>query len=218
MNSPVPSPGKYSSGLTAQCELVKVLSVNFTEDRVLYALKVLIAKVLKKVLNLRSRLCTLIVEVSVDKNKHRTPTWISPSDAPFRLRSFEKSISPFTLQPSALSHLETFRSVHVDPDILCEVPPPYRDHDASCAVHLVSLFSEYGYRALEVLLRTSIPAQCLVTLIVNATVPNKLFQSSRLSHLEALHIVALVQQYKHRNPARVPAARCSLASGLRRSW
>lgn len=31
--------------------------------------------------------------------------------------------SPFTLQPSALPHLETFRSVHVDPDTLREVPP-----------------------------------------------------------------------------------------------
>ena len=34
--------------------------------------------------------------------------------------------SPFTLQPSALPHLETFRSVHVDPDTLCEVNPSPR--------------------------------------------------------------------------------------------
>lgn len=35
---------------------------------------------------------------------------------------------PFTLQSSALPHLENFRSVHVDPDTLCEVNarPTYR--------------------------------------------------------------------------------------------
>jgi hypothetical protein len=147
----------------ARCELVKALKVNFTENRVLFALEVLIAKVLC----LLPRLRTLIVEVSVHENKYRALAWIFPRDAPFRLRSFETSIrcaslfflsvralngvnrldpdlaaflesqpeirdlslrgmpvctsSPFTLQPSALPHLETFRSVHVDPDTLCEV-------------------------------------------------------------------------------------------------
>lgn len=157
----------------ARRELVKSLRVNFTENRVLFALEVLIAKVLC----LLPRLHTLIVEVSVHESKHRSLAWIFPRDAPFRLRSFETSIrcvllhffffsqysalkrwsinrldpdlaaflesqpeirdlslrgmpvctsSPlaFTLQPSALPHLETFRSVHVDPDTLREVLRP----------------------------------------------------------------------------------------------
>jgi hypothetical protein len=72
----------------ARLSLVKALKVNFTENRVLFALEVLIAKVLC----LLPRLRTLIVEVSVHENKHRALAWIFPRDAPFRLRSFETSI------------------------------------------------------------------------------------------------------------------------------
>ena len=72
----------------ARRELVKALRVNFTENRVLFALEVLIAKVLC----LLPRLHTLIVEVSVRESKHRALAWIFPRDAPFRLRSFETSI------------------------------------------------------------------------------------------------------------------------------
>ncbi|KAF8258501.1 hypothetical protein EI94DRAFT_1754513 [Lactarius quietus] len=186
----------------ARREFVKALKVNFTENRVLFALEVLIAKVL----GLLPRLRTLIVDVSVHENKHRALAWIFPRDAPFRLRSFETSIrldpdlaaflesqpeirdlslrgmpvcssSPFTLQPSALPHLETFRSVHVGPDTLREV----------IATRPVQ----------EVLARTSIPVRRLTILIVDASAPNELFPqlAARLPHLEALHIVALVQQY-----------------------
>ncbi|KAN0135128.1 hypothetical protein V8E53_007019 [Lactarius tabidus] len=201
----------------ARLSLVKALKVNFTENRVLFALEVLIAKVLC----LLPRLRTLIVEVSVHENKHRALAWIFPRDAPFRLRSFETSIrldpdlaaflesqpeirdlslrgmpvytsSPFTLQPSALPHLGTFRSVHVDPDTLREVIATRPVQGIS-----LSLFSEHGYRALEVLARTSMPVRRLTILIVDASAPNELFPqlAARLPHLEALHIVALVQHY-----------------------
>lgn len=81
---------------TARCELVKALKVNFTENRVLFALEVLIAKVLGSLPRLRA----LEVEVSVHENKHRALAWIFPRDAPFRLRSFETSIR-YCRQPCA---------------------------------------------------------------------------------------------------------------------
>src|SRR6266702_222481 len=73
--------------------------------------------------------------------------------------------SPFTLQHSVVPHLETFRSVHVDPDTLCEVMPLHSTRAigradpvppqviATRPVQGISLshFSEHGYRALEVL-------------------------------------------------------------------
>ena len=117
----------------------------------------------------------------------------------------------FTLQPSALPHLETFRSVHVDPDTLREVlrPPLSLSSTKLNSAYLqviatrpvqgisLSLFSEHGYRALEVLARTSTPVRRLTILIVDASAPNELFPqlAARLPHLEALHIVALVQHY-----------------------
>jgi hypothetical protein len=59
------------------------------------------------------------------------------------------------------------------------------------------LFSEHGYRALEVLAQTSTPVRRLTILIVDASAPTELFPqlAARLPHLEALHIVALVQEY-----------------------
>ena len=61
----------------------------------------------------------------------------------------------------------------------------------------LTLFSEHGYRALEVLAQTSTPVRRLTILIVDASAPNELFPqlAAHLPHLEALHIVALVQQY-----------------------
>jgi len=61
----------------------------------------------------------------------------------------------------------------------------------------LSLFSEHGYRALEVLAQTSTPVRRLTILIIDASAPNELFPqlAAHLPHLEALHIVALVQQY-----------------------
>ncbi|KAH9170249.1 hypothetical protein EDB89DRAFT_1335197 [Lactarius sanguifluus] len=173
-------------------ELVKALEVNFTENRVLFALELLIAKVL----GLLPRLRVLNVEVSVH-DRHRALAWIFPRDAPFQLRSFSTSIrldpdlaaflesqreirdlslrgmpaftsGPFTLLSSALPHLEVFRSVHVDPDTLCEVIATRPVQGIS-----LSLFSEHGYRALELFPQLA----------------------TRLPHLEALHIVALVQHY-----------------------
>jgi hypothetical protein len=124
---------------------------------------------------------------------------------------------PFTIPPSALPHLESFRSVHVDPDTLGEVSARVHPESASRTVVYpvkltaaaqviatrpvqgisLSLFSEHGYRALEVLARTSTPVRRLTILIVDASAPSELFPqlAARLPHLEALHIVALVQQY-----------------------
>jgi hypothetical protein len=61
----------------------------------------------------------------------------------------------------------------------------------------LSLFSEHGYRALEVLARTSTPVRRLTIFIVNASAPHELFPqlAALLPHLEALHIVALVHKY-----------------------
>jgi hypothetical protein len=61
----------------------------------------------------------------------------------------------------------------------------------------LSLFSEHGYHALRVLAQTSTPVRRLTILIVDTSAPNELFPqlAAHLPHLEALHIVALVQQY-----------------------
>lgn len=150
----------------ARCALVKTLSLDFSDNRVLFALELLIAKVLRLLPRLRS----LNVEVSIHENRHRALAWIFPRDAPFRLLSFSTSIrflsfillplsmltsndrldqdlatflesqpeirdlslrgipayssDPFTIPRSALPHLESFRSVHVDPDTLGEVRTP----------------------------------------------------------------------------------------------
>ncbi|KAI0298212.1 hypothetical protein BC826DRAFT_119904 [Russula brevipes] len=137
---------------------------------------------------------------------------------PFRLRSFATSIrldpdlaaflesqpeirdlslrgipaytsNPFTLPPSALPHLESFRSIHVDQDTLGEVIATRPVQGIS-----LSLFSEHGYRALEVLARTSTHVRRLTILIVDASAPSQLFPQFA-AHLEALHVVALVQKY-----------------------
>jgi hypothetical protein len=81
----------------ARCELVKSLSLDFNENRVLFALELLIAKVLKRLPRLR----TLSVEVSIHENRHRALAWIFPRDAPFRLLSFATSIRcvPHRLSP-----------------------------------------------------------------------------------------------------------------------
>jgi hypothetical protein len=73
---------------TERCKLVKSLSLNFSDSRVLFALELLIYKVLR----LLPRLRTLNVEVSIHENRHRALAWIFPRDAPFRLRSFATSI------------------------------------------------------------------------------------------------------------------------------
>jgi hypothetical protein len=71
-----------------RCTLVKSLSLDFSDNRVLFALELLIAKVLKLLPRLRS----LNVEVSIYENRHRALAWIFPRDAPFRLVSFATSI------------------------------------------------------------------------------------------------------------------------------
>ena len=61
----------------------------------------------------------------------------------------------------------------------------------------LSLFSEYGYCALQVLAQTSTPARRLTILIVATSAPDELFPqlAAHLPHLEAPHTIALVQQY-----------------------
>lgn len=71
-----------------RCALVKSLSLNFSDNRVLFALELLIAKVLRLLPRLRS----LNVEVSIHENRYRALAWIFPRDTPFRLRSFATSI------------------------------------------------------------------------------------------------------------------------------
>jgi len=73
---------------TERCKLVKSLSLNFSDNRVLFALELLIYKVLR----LLPRLRTLNLEVSIHENRHRALAWIFPRDAPFRLHSFATSI------------------------------------------------------------------------------------------------------------------------------
>jgi hypothetical protein len=72
----------------ARRELVKALAVDFSDNRVLFALELLIYKVLR----LLPRLRALSVEVSIHENRQRALAWIFPRDAPFRLRSFSTSI------------------------------------------------------------------------------------------------------------------------------
>ncbi len=72
----------------ARCALVKTLSLDFSDNRVLFALELLIARVLRLLPRLRS----LNVEVSTHENRHRALAWIFPRDAPFRLLSFATSI------------------------------------------------------------------------------------------------------------------------------
>src|SRR6266702_3279125 len=137
------------------------------------------------------------------------------------------TLSPFTLRHSALPHIEVFRSVHMDPNTLCEevlhhspraigradlVPPQV------IATRLVqgfslSLFSEHGYRALEALARTSTPVRRFTILIVDASAPNELFPqlAARLPQLEAPHIVALVQHYNLVHSSLPPPLSCPCA-------
>ena len=71
----------------SRCALVRSLLLDFSDNRVLFALELLIAKVLKLLPRLRS----LNVEVSVYENR-RALAWMFPRDAPFRLSSFATSI------------------------------------------------------------------------------------------------------------------------------
>jgi hypothetical protein len=61
----------------------------------------------------------------------------------------------------------------------------------------LSLFSEHGYRALEVMARTSTPVRRRTIHIVGTSAPSELFPqlAAHLPHLEVLHVVALVQKY-----------------------
>jgi hypothetical protein len=61
----------------------------------------------------------------------------------------------------------------------------------------LSWSSDHGYRAFEVLSKTSTPVRRLIILIRDGSAPNELFPqlAARLPHLEALHIIALVQYY-----------------------
>jgi len=70
------------------CELLKSLLLNFIKNRVLFALELLIAKVLRRLLQLRS----LSIGVSIHKHRHCALAWIFPTDAPFRLSLFATSI------------------------------------------------------------------------------------------------------------------------------
>jgi hypothetical protein len=131
------------------------------------------------------------------------------------LRGIHSSSSnPFTLPQSALPHLESFRSPYVDLDTIGEVcswMPHFILHQigadangvsqviATRPVQGISLSwsSDHGYRALEVLAKTSTPVRRLIILIRDASPPKELFPqlAARLPHLEALHIIALVQYY-----------------------
>ena len=66
----------------ARHKLIKALKVHLTENRVFFALELLIAKVLGSLPRLRTR----DVGVSVHENKHRTLAWIIPWDTPFTFR------------------------------------------------------------------------------------------------------------------------------------
>jgi hypothetical protein len=72
----------------ARRELVKALALDFSNNRLLFALERLIYKVLR----LLPRLRALSVEVSIHENRHRRLAWIFPLDTSFRLRSFATSI------------------------------------------------------------------------------------------------------------------------------
>ena len=66
---------------------------------------------------------------------------------------------------------------------------------ASRRGHSSPSFSKHGYRKFEVLASTAV--QRLTILIVDVSNPNEHFPqlAARLPHLEALHILVLVQQY-----------------------
>lgn len=92
-----------------RCALVKSLSLDFSDNRVLFALELLIAKVLR----LLPRLRTLNVEVSIHENRHRALAWIFPRDAPFRLLSFATSIRSVSFPRGAFSFFLFFASLRV---------------------------------------------------------------------------------------------------------
>ena len=72
----------------ARRELVRALALDFSDNRVLFALE----RLIYKALGLLPRLRALSVEVSIHENRHRQLAWIFPRDASFRLRSFATSI------------------------------------------------------------------------------------------------------------------------------
>ena len=67
-----------ANALMAWHKLIKVLKVNFMENGVLFALKLLIAKVLGSLLHLHM----LSMEVAVHENKHCMLAWIFLQDVP----------------------------------------------------------------------------------------------------------------------------------------
>ncbi|KAI0298206.1 hypothetical protein BC826DRAFT_1174148 [Russula brevipes] len=167
-------------------------------DRILvpFALESLIANVLGPLPRLR----TLNVEVSVHENC-RALAWIFPPDPLPPARLFATSIrldpdlaaflesqpeirelslrgistytsNPFTLPPSALPHLESFRSIHVDPDTLREGRAWVISTRPVQSIS-PSLFLEQGHRALEVLTRTSTPVRRLtIALVQKSPIPS----------------------------------------------
>jgi hypothetical protein len=114
----------------ARRELVKALAVDFSDNRVLFALELLIYKVLRQLPRLRA----LSVEVSIHENRHRPLAWIFPRDAPFRLRSFATSIRcvyhllpPLLCVPSSCEDAERKRRLDLDLSAFLESQPEIRD-------------------------------------------------------------------------------------------
>ena len=90
-----------SNAPAARCALVENLSLDFSDNRVLFPLELLIARVLRLLPRLRS----LNVEVSIHENKHRALAWIFPRDTPFRLLSFATSMRFILFLPLIFSSL-----------------------------------------------------------------------------------------------------------------
>jgi hypothetical protein len=79
----------------ARRQLVKGLSLKFTDNRVLFAFEFLMAKVL----TLLPRLRTLNAEVSVHENRHRALAWIFPVTPPSACAHLRRPSGKFRALP-----------------------------------------------------------------------------------------------------------------------
>ncbi|KAI0065176.1 hypothetical protein BV25DRAFT_1822292 [Artomyces pyxidatus] len=195
--------------------LITSLTLNFTKNRVLKQLDLLVQRVLPHLKKLKA----LTFEVSSYDSAWRGQAWVFPLDAPFHLRSLTTSArfsthlsaflesqpeildlslrgfatEPFNLDQAALPHLRSFRSVHSSPQVLAQIVTARPLKSVS-----ITLIAEDAVNALGSLALSSTPIKRLTILIIDASAPaTELFPqlAATLPQLEALHIVALVQTY-----------------------
>jgi len=194
--------------------LVHRLHINWGAHRVISNYFRLLHRALQKLTFLRH----LSIELSQHDNAHSRLSWLfdgctfslrslttsalcdpalarfletQPEISELCLRGFQTT-SRFSISPTALPALNTFRAVHAGTGILAQIITGRPVEAVS-----LSLFSEDGYAPLEALRLSSRPVKRLTIMSLDLSPPDQLLGevSSRLPQLEALHIVILTIAY-----------------------